>query len=58
MRKSEIIRGHLADILDSVTNNEQVKPSVIVIIEEPSRKAVDRLANTGFLAHFGKLGMG
>src|SRR4026207_27363 len=53
-RESKGIRRHFADIAGCVPGDEQVFPSVIIVIKEPTGKAEDRVRHTGLAADFGE----
>src|SRR4029078_9669842 len=48
------VLGYRADILDAITADEDVQPTVIVEIEEPGGKTVERFGHTGVKSDVGE----
>ena len=44
--QAEVIRRHIADIGDLVAGHEDVLPAIVIVIEKPAGKTVERLGDT------------
>src|SRR5262249_4029321 len=55
VRQSKIVRGDVAYAFEIIPGNEQVRPTIIVVVEKPSRKALDRFGNVRGHADVDKL---
>src|SRR5690606_32513529 len=47
VRQAEVISGDVAHVTSGVTGNENVRPAVVVVIEEPGGKTAPRWFDAG-----------
>src|SRR4051812_49816962 len=52
--QSEIISTDVTHIFDAISSNKKVVPPIVVVIEEPAGKTVDRLSHSGGGGHIRK----